>query len=201
MLQRDFESLQEMCGSTITSVLASDTLSQGYVPTRSGHPFIAQAEQQFRLFRSEAPLDAPLTGIEYGYKVLGRAAYSCYRSYLRYCETEAVDFEAVTLGASLKNPRTVRFLTGLAGMHDGLTRYYEARFGLKYDDPPQDHNVFQFNATKGCFVPNPELIARVKLDITKDNILRSERSGCPARRYLPALWHVIVDTTLETDFL
>ena len=102
----------------------------------------------------------PNNATQIGCKTIMMGIVRCRSVYL--ASTKADDSERTTsqLVTSLRNPRTVRLLSRIAGMQETKALIFESRFGLHAGVRPlQEPYGFIYNRLEPCFDPNPEVLS------------------------------------------
>ncbi len=188
--------LQAVCGKTFESI-AHKGGAKASDPSQES-PFIAEAKRQYELFALEAPGNLPMIAIGVGFDVLGRFGDACLKTYRRHIEATDRPFYTYELSSALKHPKTIRVLTWLASMDRRQNYAYELVFGLRNGQISISNDQFKYRTPEGYFEPSLQSILTAEETAPPPTV---NASGCPAKRFIPEVWHSLVDNALNTSLI
>jgi hypothetical protein len=147
----------------------------------------------------------PGAGVRHGCSTIYRGLERCYASYNEHCQQTGQDFDPDELNSALVHPKTVRFITMIAGMQNDRAQIFELWFGLACKARTTMRTELLFNPEESCFEPNPSVLSDAEIDAqvwaakhqqTEDNA-DPLPNQCPARSLIPQLWGRAVDIAVE----
>ncbi len=172
-------------------------------------PYAQVAEELFDQFsRVPAAASLPNEVVKHGLAVAARGVALCKGGYDEYCAEAVQKPDSATLETALLDARTVRFFVHIANMIQGKNREYETWFGLK-GSVSLNEPSFMYNPGDNHFAPNPFILQVAQQEATSwalrhgqsPNLTDDEPNVCPARRFVPATWKIVVTGCQQAGLL